>query len=167
MIEAALEVEVAQYVSQLRAHRDERGRAQVVRQRSWRGADGNGGLWNDEDSSAARERQARWWRASGKSVLASQILARRTSLRRLRANVSELLPLLYLRGLSTGDFREALPVLIGDEAAGLSPSSITRLVSVWQEEYQAWKKRSLADRDYVYVWADGVHFGVRLEDERL
>jgi len=87
-------------------------------------------------------------------------------LRRSR-NVSELLPLLYLRGLSTGDFREALPVLLGEEAAGLSPSSITRLVSIWQDEYQAWKKRSLADRDYVYVWADGVHFGVRLEDERL
>jgi transposase-like protein len=82
-------------------------------------------------------------------------------------NVSELLPLLYLRGLSTGDFREALPVLLGEEAAGLSPSSITRLVSMWQDEYEAWKKRSIADRDYVYVWVDGVHFGVRLEDERL
>jgi transposase-like protein len=82
-------------------------------------------------------------------------------------NVSELLPLLYLRGLSTGDFREALPVLLGEDAAGLSPSSITRLVSIWQDEYAAWKKRSLADRDYVYVWVDGVHFGVRLEDERL
>jgi hypothetical protein len=82
-------------------------------------------------------------------------------------NVSELLPLLYLRGLSTGDFREALPVLLGDDAAGLSPSAITRLVSVWQEEYETWRKRSLADRDYVYVWVDGVHFGVRLEDERL
>ena len=82
-------------------------------------------------------------------------------------NVSELLPLLYLRGLSTGHFREALPVLLGEDAAGLSPSSITRLVSLWQDEYQAWRKRSLADRDYVYVWADGVHFGVRLEDERL
>jgi transposase-like protein len=81
--------------------------------------------------------------------------------------VSEVLPLLYLRGLSTGDFREALPVLLGDEAAGLSPSAITRLVSVWQEEYATWRTRSLEDRDYVYVWVDGVHFGVRLEDERL
>lgn len=82
-------------------------------------------------------------------------------------NVSELLPLLYLRGLSTGDFREALPVLLGDAAAGLSPSAITRLVSIWQEEYETRRKRSLADRDYVYAWVDGVHFGVRLEDERL
>jgi putative transposase len=60
-----------------------------------------------------------------------------------------------------------LPVLLGEEAAGLSPSSTTRLVSIWQDEYEAWKKRSVADRDYVYVWVDGVHFGVRLEDERL
>jgi putative transposase len=58
-------------------------------------------------------------------------------------------------------------VLLGEDAAGLSPSSITRLVSIWQQEYEAWRKRSLADRDYVYTWVDGVHFGVRLEDERL
>lgn len=75
--------------------------------------------------------------------------------------------MLYLRGLSTGDFREALPVLLGEEGAGLSPAAITRLLSVWQEEYATWGKRSLGDRDYVYVWADGVHFGVRLEEERL
>lgn len=80
--------------------------------------------------------------------------------------VSEVLPLLYLRGLSTGDFQEALPVLLGEEAAGLSPSSITRLVSVW-EEYRTWRTRSLADKDYVYVWADGVHFNIRLEEDRL
>jgi transposase-like protein len=74
---------------------------------------------------------------------------------------------LYLRGLSTGDFREGLAALLGEDAAGLSPSAITRLVSSWQEEYRAWRTRPLADRDYVYVWADGVHFNVRLEDERL
>jgi putative transposase len=81
--------------------------------------------------------------------------------------VSEVLPVLYLRGLSTGDFREGLAALLGENAAGLSPSAITRLTSSWQEEYRAWRARSLADRDYVYVWADGVHFNVRLEDERL
>ena len=81
--------------------------------------------------------------------------------------VSEVLPLLYLRGLSTGDFREALEVLLGEEASGLSPSAITRLTTGWQEEYRAWSQRSLAERDYVYIWVDGVHFNVRLEDERL
>lgn len=74
---------------------------------------------------------------------------------------------MYLHGLSTGDFSEALPALLGDDAAGLSASAVTRLLGAWQEEYRRWRTRSLADRDYVYVWADGVHFNVRLEDERL
>jgi putative transposase len=60
-----------------------------------------------------------------------------------------------------------LPVLLGDDAAGLSPSTVTRLTLMWREEYAAWKKRSLADRDYVYVWVDGVHFNIRLEEDRL
>jgi transposase-like protein len=81
--------------------------------------------------------------------------------------LEEVLPVLYLRGLSTGDFAEALPVLLGPEAAGLSATTITRLIKVWQDEYRIWRKRSLAMKDYVYVWADGVYFGVRLEEDRL
>ena len=73
----------------------------------------------------------------------------------------------YLRGLSTGDFAETLPVLLGPDAAGLSPTTITRLTQVWQDESQAWRKRSLAGTDYVYIWADGVYFNVRLEEDRL
>jgi transposase-like protein len=81
--------------------------------------------------------------------------------------VDAVLPLLYLRGLSTGDFKPALQELLGEDAAGLSPSAITRLTGAWQGEYDTWQKRSLADRDYVYVWVDGVHFGIRLEDDPL
>lgn len=81
--------------------------------------------------------------------------------------VAEVLPVLYLRGLSTGDFQEALPILLGEDAAGLSPTNIARLTAVWAEEYHAFRCRSLADRDYVYVWVDGVHFNIRLEDARL
>src|SRR3989454_11037953 len=81
--------------------------------------------------------------------------------------VAEVLPVLYLRGLSTGDFREALAALLGDNAAGLSATNIARLTNEWETEYRAFQKRSLADRDYVYVWVDGVHFNVRLEDDRL
>jgi putative transposase len=77
------------------------------------------------------------------------------------------LPLLYLHGLSTGDFREALPVLLGEDAAGLSPAAITRLTATWRIEYDQWRRRSLADRDFIYVWVDGVHFNIRLEDDRL
>jgi putative transposase len=81
--------------------------------------------------------------------------------------LTEVLPILYLRGLSTGDFRAALPVLLGEDAAGLSPTTITRLTASWATEYHAWRTRSLADTDYVYVWVDGVHFGVRREEDRL
>jgi transposase-like protein len=81
--------------------------------------------------------------------------------------VAEVLPVLYLRGLSTGDFREALAALLGKDAAGLSATNIARLTNEWEAEYRAFQKRSLADRDYVYAWVDGVHFNVRLEDDRL
>jgi transposase-like protein len=74
---------------------------------------------------------------------------------------------LYLRGLSTGEFQEALAALLGPQAAGLSPTTINRLTHVWQEEYQAWRKRSLQGKDYVYVWVDGLYFGIRLEEDRL
>jgi putative transposase len=80
--------------------------------------------------------------------------------------VAEVLPLLYLHGMSSGDFVPALEGFFG-AAAGLSASVITRLTVHWQAEREAFMARSLADRDYVYVWADGVHFNVRLAEERL
>lgn len=86
---------------------------------------------------------------------------------RRSGTVSAVLPLLYLHGLSTGDFREALPVLLGEDAAGLSPAAITRLTATWRPEYDQWRRRSLADHDFIYVWVDGVHFNIRLEDDRL
>ncbi len=80
--------------------------------------------------------------------------------------VAEVLPLLYLHGLSTGDFVPALSEFFGS-SAGLSASVITRLATQWQGEQRAFAARRLDDRDYVYVWADGVHFTVRLEEDRL
>ncbi len=70
--------------------------------------------------------------------------------------VAEVLPILYLRGLSTGDFKEGLAALLGDDASGLSPTAITRLTAVRQADYEVFQKRDLSDHDYVYVWADGV-----------
>lgn len=81
--------------------------------------------------------------------------------------VAEVLPILYLRGLSTGDFRESLESLLGEDAAGLSPANISRLISVWEEEYRRFQTRDLSDRDFVYIWVDGVHFNIRLEEDRL
>ena len=80
--------------------------------------------------------------------------------------VADVLPLMYLHGMSSGDFAPALAEFFGS-AAGLSASVVTRLTTQWQDEQKLFAKRSLADVDYVYCWADGVHFNVRLEEERL
>jgi transposase-like protein len=78
--------------------------------------------------------------------------------------LAELIPWLYLKGISTGDLSEALAALLGKDAPGLSASTVVRLKEVWQHEYADWNKRSLTDKRYVYFWVDGIHFNVRLED---
>src|SRR5476651_384656 len=79
-------------------------------------------------------------------------------------SLDALLPILYLRGISTGDFQEALAALLGKEAPNLSPAVISRLTAEWQGDYDAWQKRDLSARQYVYVWADGVYLQARMED---
>ena len=86
-------------------------------------------------------------------------------LRRARS-VEELLPWLYLKGISTGDFGEALAALLGPDAPGLAASTIARLKSVWQDEYEVWSKRDLSARRYVYFWADGVYFSPRMDHDK-
>jgi putative transposase len=87
-------------------------------------------------------------------------------LRRTKS-LEEMIPWLYLKGVSSGDFQEALAALLGDGASGLSATTVTRLKGVWKGEYEEWERRSLKDRHYVYIWADGVYFNVRLgEDDR-
>lgn len=81
-------------------------------------------------------------------------------------SIETLLPILYLKGISTGDFSEALAALLGKDAAGLSASAIGRLKDGWQDEHATWQKRDLSARRYVYVWADGIHLEARLEDEK-
>jgi putative transposase len=158
MIAEALKLEADAYVEKLREKRDENGRAQVVRNGKARPRTVTLGVGPVEvEAPRVHDRRPG-------HKFTSQILppwARRSP--RLEAA----LPALYLHGLSTGDFEEALKVLLGPDAAGLSASTITRLLRVWQDEYRAWNKRSLAEKDYVYVWADGVNFGVRLEEDRL
>ena len=79
-------------------------------------------------------------------------------------SLDALLPVLYLRGISTGDFQEALAALLGQDAPNLSPAVISRLTAEWQGEYERWQKRDLSARRYVYVWADGVFLQARMED---
>ena len=93
------------------------------------------------------------------SVLVPPYLKRTSSL-------DELLPWLYLKGISTGDFQEALQSLLGSQAGNLSPGVISRLKARWLEEYKQWGQRSLENKHYVYVWADGVHFNIRGDESR-
>lgn len=81
-------------------------------------------------------------------------------------SVDALIPCLYLKGISTGDFSEALEGILGAQAAGLSATNIVRLKETWKREYEEWRRRNLSDKHYVYIWADGIHFNVRLDDER-
>lgn len=81
-------------------------------------------------------------------------------------SVEELLPWLYLKGVSTGDFSEALAALLGPDASGLSAKTITRLKADWWNDYEAWQKRDLSHRRFLYIWADGVYFKPRMAEER-
>jgi transposase-like protein len=81
-------------------------------------------------------------------------------------NLESLIPALYLKGVSTNDFPEALAAILGEGARGLSASTVVRLKESWEKEYEAWRRRDLAGKRYVYFWADGVYFNVRLGDDR-
>jgi len=159
MILIALDLEVEQYIQKLRQLRDENGHALAVR---------NGKAEPRTVSLGAGSIELQAPRVNDRRPdhrFTSEILP---PYMRRSPRLSEALPVLYLRGLSTGDFEEAIPALLGADAAGFSPSTITRLSRVWQDEYEGWRKRPLTGKEYVYVWADGVYFDVRLgEDKQL
>jgi transposase-like protein len=163
MLAAALEAETAAYIERFGGVRNEEGHAMVVRNGKARPRQVTVGSGTIEIQ-APRVNDRRVDGEGNRERFTSAILP---PYMRRSPKVAEVLPILYLRGLSTGDFREALSALLGDGAAGLSAANITRLLSVWEEEYTRFQKRSLSDRDYVYIWADGVHFNIRLEEDRL
>jgi transposase-like protein len=101
--------------------------------------------------------------AGGRICFTSSILP--PYLRRARS-VEELLPWLYVKGISTGDFAEALAALLGPDAPGLSATTITRLKAAWAEEYERWSKRDLSAKRYVYFWVDGIYFRPRLDHDK-
>lgn len=163
MLIAALETEVAEYLACHASARDDDGHALVVRNGRARRRSVTLGCGTVEVG-APRVNDRRVDSDGTRHRFTSEILP---PYMRRSPKVAEVLPILYLRGLSTGDFQEALPVLLGEAATGLSPSAITRLTNEWNVEYEAFNQRRFDDRDFVYVWADGVHFRIRLEDERL
>ncbi|MBA7567284.1 IS256 family transposase ISPaac1 [subsurface metagenome] len=81
-------------------------------------------------------------------------------------SIDNLIPVLYLKGISTNDFSTALTAILGENASGLSATNIVRLKKVWEEEHEKWRKRDLSDKEYVYFWVDGIYFNVRLDDNR-
>jgi putative transposase len=159
MLAAALDLEVAQYIAQHQGERDEDGRRLVVR---------NGRARPRKVTMGAGTVEVRAPRVNDRREGAKFTSAILPPWLRRSPNVDATLPILYLRGLSTGDFQPALEQLLGEDAAGLSASNIARLLGGWEEEYQAFRQRDLSEVDYVYVWADGVHVNVRLgEQDRI
>jgi putative transposase len=155
LLQQAVEAEVAEFVARHRELKDEHERQRVVRngyrpERTIQTGIGEVPV----KAPRARDRE-------GEIKFYSSILP--AYLRRTRS-IEELLPWLYLKGLSTGDFSEALAALLGKDAPGLSAATISRLKEVWKGEYEQWTRRDLSGKNFVYLWVDGVHFNVRLED---
>jgi putative transposase len=162
MLAAALQAEVAAYIDTHADQLDEAGHRLVVR---------NGHHAGREVTTAAGAVPVRAPRVNDKRIdetgdrlrFCSAILP---AWARKSPKVAEVLPLLYLHGLSTSDFGPALEQFLGS-GAGLSAATVTRLTSQWQDEAIAFNKRSLADTDYVYMWVDGIHLKVRLEQDKV
>lgn len=161
MLATAIEEEVAQYLAARIHLTDDAGRRQVVR---------NGHLPTRSiltgvgpiEVTAPRVHDRR--EPDQREKFVSKLLP--PYLRKAKA-LEELIPWLYLKGISTGDMGEALQALVGEHAGGVSAATVGRLKEVWQQEFTTWKNRSLEGKRYVYLWADGVHFNLRLEEDRL
>jgi len=160
LLAQAVEAEVAAWVEARSEHRDEQGHRQVVRNGHARPRHVLTGLGPVEvQMPRAHDRRSE---AEGRETFSSSILP--PYLRKARS-IEQLLPWLYLKGVSTSDFTEALQALVGPDCPGLSASVITRLKQQWAGEYKHWSQRDLSGEHYVYIWADGVHFNVRLEED--
>jgi transposase-like protein len=155
LLQQAIEDEVNEYLERFSYQRDEAGRRLVVR---------NGSLPQRElitGIGPLRIRQPRVHDRRDGESFSSNILPR--YMRRI-PSVDNLIPVLYLKGISTGDFTKALEAILGENAAGLSAANIVRLKRQWEQEYQQWSRRDLGGKRYVYFWADGIYFNVRLEE---
>jgi len=156
LLAQAVEAEVASFLAKHADLRTEDGRARVVR---------HGHLPEREVMTGIGPVAVRQPRVDnpGRIRFSPSILP--PYMRRSKS-IETLLPILYLKGISTGDFSEALTALLGKDAAGLSASAIGRLKDGWLDEHAAWQKRDLSARRYVYIWADGIYLEARLEDEK-
>lgn len=161
MLRKALEIEVNLFLEKYQYILDDKGNRQVIR---------NGRGQPRKIVTGAGQIEVETPRVDDRVLEVHQEPRFRSSivppyLRRTK-NIDELLPVLYLKGISTGDFGEALESILGKSVIGISAQNIVRLKQVWQKEYGQWSKRELSHKEYVYWWADGVHFNVRLDNDR-
>ena len=155
LLTQAIETEGAEFLARHRETRDPEGRRRIVR---------NGYLPPRSIQTgigAVRVNAPRVRDWAGTIRFTSSILP--PYLRRTKT-LEELLPWLYLKGISTGEFSEALTALVGQDAPGLSAGTISRLQAAWQHDHARWERRDLGSKQYAYLWVDGIHFGVRLEE---
>jgi len=160
MLAAALRAEANGFVAQLADERLPDGRQRVVRHGFGPERTIQTGIGPIEVQRPKVRDRATGVPAEGKIRFTSNILPRWA---RRSKSLDALLPVLYLRGVSTGDFQEALAALLGADAPNLSPGVISRLTAGWQEDYDRWQRRDLSARRYVYIWADGVYLQARME----
>lgn len=153
IIAQAVEAELSEFLSQYQCLRDESGRQGVVRNGYLPARTITTGV-GEVDVQVPKVRDRTGSGIKFNSLLLPPYLKRSRS-------VEEVLPWLYLKGISTGDFGEALSALLGPEAKGLSAATISRLKTKWQQEHKDWQGRSLRHKRYVYVWADGIYFNIR------
>ena len=164
LITEAVQVELEELLEEYEDQRDGQGRQRLVR---------NGYLPRREIQTGIGGIPVRVPRIRdrGSGQESEEVIRFRSSLvppyLRRSKSLEELLPLLYLKGISTGDFTDALSALLGPNAPGLSAKSISRLKEQWVQDYDRWRKRDLSQKRYVYVWADGLYCNVRFEDARL
>lgn len=164
MLAQAIEFEVEEYLARHAHLRGEDGKRMVVRNGHMPERTIQTGL-GDIPVKAPRVNDKRRDASGNRIRFHSNLLP--PYLRRTKA-MEELIPWLYLKGVSTGDFSEALASIVGKDAPGLSASTVTRLKSVWQEEHQQWRNAPLGSNRIVYIWADGIYFNIRLgEDQRM
>jgi transposase-like protein len=160
MLAQAVEAEVAAWIDAHAHPKDEEGRRQMVRNGHLPGRAIHTGIGPIEvRQPRVRDRRPADQREAFTSAILPPYLWKTRSL-------EGQIPWLYLKGVSTGDFAEALQAILGPEAPGLSAATVTRLKAAWEAEHEAWAKRSLKGKRYVYIWADGVHFNIRLEGGR-
>ena len=161
LLAQALETEIDIFLNQYKDLRDENGLQRIVRNGylpERRIQTGIGPVPVDVPRIRDRQQQT-----AERISFSSGILP--PYLRKTRS-MEQLIPWLYLKGVSTGDFSDALVALVGKDAPGLSAPTISRLQAVWQQEFQQWQKRSLSEKRYVYIWADGIYSNVRMDDKQ-